>query len=128
MHSVQNAIDDLDYLFSNTNLNMKKTKSHLFPLTDKMVVVFTNSPNAAFRHQRNFKDIIVRTRLKNPLSNGGFNNFSDTRYLMRKRSSDADSVSSLDWPDIPNIWLIIVAMITVCNFSISNVNFVRNNT
>lgn len=107
---------------------MKKTKSHLFPLTDKMVVVFTNSPNAAFRHQRNFKDIIVRTRLKNPLSNGGFNNFSDTRYLMRKRSSDADSVSSLDWPDIPNIWLIIVAMITVCNFSISNVNFVRNNT
>lgn len=128
MHSVQNAINDLDYLFSNTNLNMKKTKSHLFPLTDKMVVVFTNSPNAAFRHQRNFKDIIVRTRLKNPLSNGGFNNFSDTRYLMRKRSSDADSVSSLDWPDIPNIWLIIVAMITVCNFSISNVNFVRNNT
>lgn len=128
MHSVQNAINDLDYLFSNTNLNMKKTKSHLFPLTDKMVVVFTNSQNAAFRHQRNFKDIIVRTRLKNPLSNGGFNNFSDTRYLMRKRSSDADSVSSLDWPDIPNIWLIIVAMITVCNFSISNVNFVRNNT
>lgn len=128
MHSVQNAVNDLDYLFSNTNLNMKKTKSHLFPLTDKMVVVFTNSPNAAFRHQRNFKDIIVRTRLKNPLSNGGFNNFSDTRYLMRKRSSDADSVSSLDWPDIPNIWLIIVAMITVCNFSISNVNFVRNNT
>lgn len=128
MHSVQNAINDLDYLFSNTNLNMKKTKSHLFPLTDKMVVVFTNSPNAAFRHQRNFKDIIVRTRLKNPLSNGGFNNFSDTRYLMRKRSSDADSVSSPDWPDIPNIWLIIVAMITVCNFSILNVNFVRNNT
>lgn len=104
LHSVQNAIDDLDYLFSNTNLNMKKTKSHLFPLTDKMVVVFTNSPNAAFRHQRNFKDMIVRTRLKNPLSNGGFNNFSDTRYLMRKRSSDADSFSSPNWPDIPNIW------------------------
>lgn len=104
MHSVQNAIDDLDYLFSNTNLNMKKTKSHLFPLTDKMVVVFTNSPNASFRHQRNFKVMIVRTRLKNPLSNGGFNNFSDTRYLMRKRSSDADSFSSPNWSDIPNIW------------------------
>lgn len=59
LHSAQTAIDDLYYPYLNTNLKMKKTKSHLFP---QMVEVFTNSTNADFRHHRNFKDMIVRTR------------------------------------------------------------------
>ena len=118
-HSVQNAIDDLakeDRLsllkykpkneenkvpFVTTyhpvlrglNAVLKKNLPILYS-NDKMVEVFKNPPMAAFKRPRNLKDMVVRTKLKNPLPNGGFRTCSDTRCLLCKHSSDADDFSS----------------------------------
>lgn len=49
---------------------------------------------AAFKRPKNLKDMVVRTKIKNPLPNGGFRTCSDTRCLLCKHSSDADDFSS----------------------------------
>lgn len=60
----------------------------------RMVEVFKEPPMAAFRRPRNLKDMVVRTRLENPLPNGGFRTCSDRRCLLCKHSSDTDSFKS----------------------------------
>jgi hypothetical protein len=56
--------------------------------------VFKNPPMAAFRRPRNLKDIIIRTRLDNPLPIGGFTTCTDKRCLMCKFSRPKDTFSS----------------------------------
>ena len=61
-------------------------KSHLPILynNERMARVFKDPPMAAFRQPRNLKDILVGTRLDNPLPNGGFTKCSDKRCLLCK--------------------------------------------
>nr|XP_022316718.1 uncharacterized protein LOC111120285 [Crassostrea virginica] len=60
----------------------------------RMVEVFKEPPLAAYRRPRNLKDMVVRTRLDNPLPNGGFKTCSDRRCLLCKHSSDTVSFNS----------------------------------
>ena len=48
----------------------------------------------AFRRPRNLKDMVVRTKLTNPLPNGGFKICTDGRCLMCKHSASTDSFES----------------------------------
>ena len=59
-----------------------------------MAKVFKDPPMAAFRRPRNLKDIIIRTRLDNPLPIGGFTTCTDKRCLMCKFSGPTDTFSS----------------------------------
>lgn len=49
---------------------------------------------AAFKCHGNIKNIVVKTKLKNPLPCGCFKTCSDTRCLLWKQNSDADDFSS----------------------------------
>ena len=60
----------------------------------RMADVFKEPPMAAFRRPRNLKDMVVRTKLKNPLPNGGFKTCSDKRCLMCKHTSSTNSFES----------------------------------
>ena len=49
---------------------------------------------ASFRRPRNLKDMVVRTRLDNPLLNGGFKTCTDLRCQLCRYSSDTESFRS----------------------------------
>lgn len=59
-----------------------------------MADLFKDPPMAAFKRQRNLKDMVVRGRLYNPLPNSGFKTCSDARCLLCKHSTNTDSFKS----------------------------------
>jgi hypothetical protein len=59
----------------------------------RMADVFKDPPMAYFRRPRNLKDMVVRTRLDNPLPNGGFKTCMDLRCQLCRYSSDTETFS-----------------------------------
>lgn len=118
-HTVQSAIDEITTKDRKTLLQYKeKTDKSRVPLVttyhpalknlntilksnlpilytnERMADLFKDPPMAAFKRPRNLKDMVVRARLDNPLPNGGFKTCSDTRCLLCKHSTNADSFKS----------------------------------
>ncbi|XP_052680295.1 uncharacterized protein LOC128161092 [Crassostrea angulata] len=118
-HTVQSAIDEITTKDRKTLLQYKeKTDKSRVPLVttyhlalknlnsmlrnnlpilytnERMADLFKDPPMAAFKRPRNLKDMVVRARLDNPLTNGGFKTCSDTRCLLCKHSTNADSFKS----------------------------------
>ena len=60
----------------------------------RLADVFKDPPMASFRRPRNLKDMVVRTRLDNPLPNGGFKTCSNLRCQLCQYSSDTETFSS----------------------------------
>jgi hypothetical protein len=54
----------------------------------RMVDVFKDPPMSSLRRPRNLKGMVMRTRLNNPLPNGGFKTCTDLRCQLCKYSSD----------------------------------------
>lgn len=49
---------------------------------------------AAFKRPRNLNDTVIKTRLDNPLPNGGFKTSLDPRCLLHKHNTNTDGFKS----------------------------------
>ena len=74
--------------------NILKKHIPILHSNKRMSEVFKDPPMMAFRRPRNLKDMVVRTKLTNPLPNGVFKICTDGRCLMCKHSASTDSFES----------------------------------
>ena len=116
---VQTAIDEISNKDRKTLLRYKtRTESNRVPLVttyhpvlkdlnnilrknlpilhknEKMAKVFKEPPMVSFRRPRNLKDMVVRTRLDNPLPLASFKTCHDNRCLLCKHSNETSNFSS----------------------------------
>ena len=61
---------------------------------ERMANVFKEPPLVSYRRPRNIKDMVVRTRLDNPLPVASFKTCLDNRCLLCKHSNDTNDFSS----------------------------------
>ena len=70
--------------------------SHIPKLLDnpRLAKEFSEPPIVSFRRPRNIKDLVVRTRLDNPLPNAGFSTCSNARCLLCKHTQNSETFKS----------------------------------
>lgn len=106
------------FVFRGLNVVLKKNLL-IFYSNDKMVEVFKNFLMVVFKCFRNFKDMVVRIKLKNFLFNGGFRICFDIRCLLCKYSFDVDDFFSFIIGCIYKIFVNIFCCMDNCVYFIN---------